>query len=67
MFSRGWWQVDGVTRTIAKLLEHLQAEGHEAMIMGPNSSSMVSGAGATGKTCQRPGAKLSAASVITSR
>ncbi|GAA5858907.1 hypothetical protein JCM1840_006612 [Sporobolomyces johnsonii] len=30
-------KVDGVTRTLAMLLEHLQAEGHQAMILGPSS------------------------------
>ncbi|GAA5979165.1 hypothetical protein JCM5350_007088 [Sporobolomyces pararoseus] len=30
-------KVDGVTRTLAMLLEHLAAEGHEAMILGPSS------------------------------
>lgn len=34
-------QVDGVTRTIAKLLEHLQKEGHEALVLGPEGG-MVS-------------------------
>jgi len=34
-------QVDGVTRTLAKLLEHLQMEGHEALVLGPESG-MVS-------------------------
>lgn len=28
-------KIDGVTRTLAMLLEHLQAEGHEAMVLGP--------------------------------
>ncbi|GAA5888093.1 hypothetical protein JCM16303_001502 [Sporobolomyces ruberrimus] len=30
-------KVDGVTRTLAMLLEHLAAEGHEAMVFGPSS------------------------------
>ncbi len=30
-------KLDGVTRTLAKLLEHLQATGHEAMLLGPDS------------------------------
>ncbi|GAA5961929.1 hypothetical protein JCM21900_001151 [Sporobolomyces salmonicolor] len=30
-------KVDGVTRTLAMLLEHLRAEGHQAMILGPSS------------------------------
>ncbi|KAK4050274.1 hypothetical protein OIV83_003595 [Microbotryomycetes sp. JL201] len=30
-------KVDGVTRTLAKLLEHLQSEGHQALVLGPNS------------------------------
>ncbi|KAF8951640.1 hypothetical protein BDZ97DRAFT_1884915 [Flammula alnicola] len=28
-------KVDGVTRTLAKLLEHIEAEGHEAIVLGP--------------------------------
>ncbi|SCZ87612.1 BZ3500_MvSof-1268-A1-R1_Chr2-2g05078 [Microbotryum saponariae] len=36
-------KVDGVTRTLAMLLEHLQKEGHEAIVLGPDSG-MVSGA-----------------------
>lgn len=30
-------EVDGVTRTLAMLLQHLQREGHEAIILGPES------------------------------
>jgi glycosyltransferase involved in cell wall biosynthesis len=30
-------KLDGVTRTLAKLLEHLQLTGHEAMLLGPES------------------------------
>ncbi|KAK4051979.1 hypothetical protein OIO90_004509 [Microbotryomycetes sp. JL221] len=30
-------KIDGVTRTLAKLLEHLQSEGHQALVLGPNS------------------------------
>lgn len=30
-------KVDGVTRTLARLLEHLQAEGHQAILLGPES------------------------------
>jgi glycosyltransferase involved in cell wall biosynthesis len=30
-------KLDGVTRTLAKLLEHLQLTGHEAMLLGPDS------------------------------
>ncbi|EPQ32025.1 uncharacterized protein PFL1_00223 [Pseudozyma flocculosa PF-1] len=30
-------KVDGVTRTLARLLEHLNAEGHEAMVLGPET------------------------------
>jgi len=30
-------KVDGVTRTLAMLLEHLQAEGHEALVLGPST------------------------------
>ncbi|GAA6003698.1 hypothetical protein JCM10207_003552 [Rhodosporidiobolus poonsookiae] len=38
-------KIDGVTRTLAMLLEHLQAEGHEAMVLGP-STPLTSYAGA---------------------
>ncbi|GAA5841744.1 hypothetical protein JCM9279_003090 [Rhodotorula babjevae] len=38
-------KVDGVTRTISMLLEHLQAEGHEALVLGP-STPLTSYAGA---------------------
>ena len=30
-------KLDGVTRTLAKLLEHLQATGHTTMLLGPDS------------------------------
>lgn len=30
-------KVDGVTRTLSMLLEHLQAEGHEALVLGPST------------------------------
>lgn len=30
-------KVDGVTRTLARLLEHLNAEGHEAIVCGPET------------------------------
>ena len=30
-------KVDGVTRTLARLLEHLKAEGHEALVCGPGN------------------------------
>ncbi len=30
-------KLDGVTRTLAKLLEHLQSTGHQAMLLGPDS------------------------------
>jgi len=30
-------KLDGVTRTLAKLLEHLQLTGHSAMLLGPDS------------------------------
>ncbi len=30
-------KLDGVTRTLAKLLEHLQQGGHKAMLLGPES------------------------------
>lgn len=47
----GLEQVDGVTRTLAKLLEHLQSEGHEALLLGPESGmvgSLLLGAGMEG-------------------
>src|SRR5579864_1360046 len=28
-------KLDGVTRTLARLLEHLQATGHQALLLGP--------------------------------
>ncbi len=30
-------KLDGVTRTLARLLEHLQAQGHQALLLGPDS------------------------------
>ena len=30
-------KLDGVTRTLALLLEHLQSTGHEALLLGPDS------------------------------
>ncbi|GHJ89291.1 hypothetical protein NliqN6_5693 [Naganishia liquefaciens] len=30
-------KVDGVTRTLARLLTHLEAEGHECMVLGPQT------------------------------
>ncbi len=30
-------KLDGVTRTLARLLEHLQSTGHEALLLGPDS------------------------------
>jgi len=30
-------KLDGVTRTLAMLLEHLQGQGHEALVLGPES------------------------------
>lgn len=30
-------KVDGVTRTLARLLEHLNAEGHDAIVLGPET------------------------------
>ncbi|HVB22326.1 MAG TPA: glycosyltransferase family 1 protein [Ktedonobacteraceae bacterium] len=30
-------KLDGVTRTLARLLEHLQENGHQALLLGPNS------------------------------
>ncbi|BGP17785.1 hypothetical protein JCM10213_001713 [Rhodosporidiobolus nylandii] len=38
-------KVDGVTRTLAMLLEHLQSEGHAAMVLGP-ATPLTSYAGA---------------------
>lgn len=34
-------KVDGVTRTLARLLTHLKSEGHECMVLGPETG-MVS-------------------------
>jgi hypothetical protein len=34
-------KVDGVTRTLARLLTHLESEGHECMVLGPETG-MVS-------------------------
>lgn len=30
-------QVDGVTRTLARLLAHLREQGHECIVLGPES------------------------------
>lgn len=30
-------KLDGVTRTLARLLEHLQMQGHQALLLGPHS------------------------------
>lgn len=30
-------KLDGVTRTLARLLEHLQMQGHQALLLGPDS------------------------------
>ena len=30
-------KIDGVTRTLARLLEHLEREGHQCMLLGPGS------------------------------
>ncbi|MBV9257856.1 MAG: glycosyltransferase, partial [Ktedonobacteraceae bacterium] len=30
-------KLDGVTRTLARLLEHLQTNGHDALLLGPDS------------------------------
>ncbi|HEX4204054.1 MAG TPA: glycosyltransferase family 1 protein [Ktedonobacteraceae bacterium] len=38
-------KLDGVTRTLARLLEHLQANGHQVLLLGPESG-MVEYAGA---------------------
>lgn len=35
-------KVDGVTRTLSRLLEHLQAQGHEALLLGPHSDMCAS-------------------------
>jgi len=29
--------INGVSRTLARLLEHLQAEGHQCMLLGPDT------------------------------
>lgn len=31
-------KVDGVTRTLARLLEHLEREGHQCMLLGPETT-----------------------------
>ncbi|WWC58886.1 uncharacterized protein I303_101431 [Kwoniella dejecticola CBS 10117] len=31
-------KVDGVTRTLSRLLEHLQSQGHECILLGPSSN-----------------------------
>ncbi|WRT64430.1 uncharacterized protein IL334_001362 [Kwoniella shivajii] len=31
-------KVDGVTRTLSRLLEHLQSQGHECILLGPSST-----------------------------
>ena len=31
-------KLDGVTRTLARLLEYLQANGHPALLLGPERS-----------------------------
>jgi hypothetical protein len=31
-------KVDGVTHTLSRLLEHLQRDGHEALLLGPDSN-----------------------------
>ena len=30
-------KIDGVTRTLGRLLEHLHSEGHEAIVFGPDT------------------------------
>src|SRR5271170_6350105 len=30
-------KIDGVTRTLARLLDHLREKGHEALIVGPDN------------------------------
>lgn len=39
-------KVDGVTRTLSRLLEHLQGQGHDVLLLGPDSG-MTEYAGAT--------------------
>jgi hypothetical protein len=34
-------KIDGVTRTVARLLQHLRLEGHEAIVFGPGTDGMV--------------------------
>ena len=31
-------KIDGVTRTLARLLEHLHSEGHDALVLGPDTN-----------------------------
>jgi hypothetical protein len=36
-------KIDGVTRTLARLLDHLRDRGHEALIVGPDNGLVVIG------------------------
>lgn len=36
-------KIDGVTRTLARLLDHLRDQGHEALIVGPDNGLVVIG------------------------
>jgi hypothetical protein len=36
-------QVDGVTRCLARLLAHLREQGHEAVVLGPQSGMVRNG------------------------
>jgi hypothetical protein len=35
-------KIDGVTRTLARLLDHLRETGHEALIVGPDNGLVFS-------------------------
>ena len=35
-------KIDGVTRTLARLLDHLRETGHEALIVGPDNGLVCS-------------------------
>ena len=35
-------KIDGVTRTLARLLDHLREKGHEALIVGPDNGLVIS-------------------------
>lgn len=34
-------KVDGVTRCLARLLAHLREQGHEAVVLGPQSGMVI--------------------------